>query len=211
MDEIIRKILGKGKFILLDRLSKTDSKLLRRLYWNLRAQDIHDTWGEGTEDFHVIRRVIDRVGAKKLLDIGCGSGRCFPLYQQMHITEVVGQDISSSALALCEKRFPGLPYHLFHGGIEKLNYPDSYFDLIISTRVLAAVLPDDIAATVKTLSRLGNSLYLNEMTDSDYVGPSTYWFKHDYKHLMAENGFSVIEHGNIGKQTWVLYRKEKNA
>ena len=155
------------------------------------------------------------VKPERVLDIGCGSGRCFPLYQEMGVPEVVGQDIAASALAICKKRYAGLPYRMICCGINDLTCEENYFDLIISTRVLAAVPPSDIAGTLATLCRIGRTIYLNEMTETDFGGPSTYWFKHDYdahmrtyNFMVAEKGtITVIENGQTHLQTWVLYTK----
>jgi ubiquinone/menaquinone biosynthesis C-methylase UbiE len=188
----------------------------KKLYWNLRAHDIHDKWGEGRNDFSVIRRVVDRVKPATLLDIGCGSGRCFSLYQEMHIPVVVGQDISSNALEICKKKHPELQYQIVCCDITKLPFKENHFDLIISTRVLAAVSTKDIADTMSTLCLIGHNIYLNEMTESDYNAPSTYWFKHNYDIYMRDHNFlvsekgiiSVVENGQTHEQTWVLYTKK---
>jgi ubiquinone/menaquinone biosynthesis C-methylase UbiE len=129
---------------------------------------------------------------------------------KMAVSEVVGQDVSSNALTICKRRHPDLKYCLFCGSLEDLKYHDNYFDLIVSTRVLSAVLPDDIEMATAKLCRLADNIYLNEMTDSDYHGASDYWFKHEYDVLMERNNFVLAHKGNIGKQTWKLYTK-KNA
>jgi hypothetical protein len=133
----------------------------------------------------------------------------------MEVPEVVGQEVSAKALTICRERFPGLLYRLIHGSIAGLDFNEGYFDLIISTRVLSAVLPDRIRATMDTLCVLGSHVYVNEMTDSDYSGPSSHWFKHDYDALFRMRNFSIARKGTIpvredGKeylQTWVLYEK----
>lgn len=206
------RIKNRGRRFILNLLTKPKSrKKLRRMYWNLRAHDIYEEWGEGTEDYDVIRHVISKVRPKRLLDIGCGNGRCFPLYDEMEVPEVCGQEISSKALAICRKRFPRKKFALINQDIVKLDIPDRYFDLILSTRVLAAVLPEDVAGVVRKLCSMGRYIYLNEMTDSDFAGSSDYWFLHQYDSLMAQNGFSVLESGRIGKQTWVLYKVSDDA
>lgn len=194
-------------YFLINMLPRFKSRFFRTIYWNLRAKDIHDKWGDGAEDFETLGRVIGAIKPNRLLDIGCGSGRCFSLYMSMEVPEVVGQDISPNALGICKKRHTNLKYHLFCGGLEDLDYVDNYFDLIVSTRVLSAVLTEQIESTVAKLCRLADAIYLNEMTDSDYQGASCYWFKHDYDELMGRNGFATVEKGSIGKQTWKLYKK----
>ncbi len=200
---------------LLLSLSRSGTLRGKKVYWNLRAHDIHRTWGEGRNDFPVLRRILEVVKPLKLLDIGCGSGRCFPLYEEVGIPEVLGQDISSIALEICGKRYPGAPYGTACCEITDLLFGENHFDLIVSTRVLAAVSPSMIAGTISHLCRIGRAIYLNEMTETDYVGPSTYWFKHDYDDHMRDNHFlasmkgtiTIIENGQTHLQSWVLYSK----
>lgn len=205
---MVKKVIGTC-------LGKSENSFLRRSYWNMRARDIHETWGRGTDDFQVLREVIELVKPQRILDLGCGSGRCFPLYKEMNIPEVVGQDVSSRALDICKNRFPELPYRLIKKDIRNMDFSVNYFDLIISTRVLAAVIPKDISPAVKHLCKISRFIYMNEMTDSDYAGPSDYWFKHDYEKMMQENNFSlaqkgtiaIIENGKTYVQAWALYKK----
>lgn len=184
-------------------------KPIRNLYWNIRAKGIHNTWGSDEYDYKVLKEIIQHVKPNKLLDVGCGSGRCFPLYFELNISEVVAQDISSNALNICKGRFPNLPYKLFRGSIMDIPYPKKYFDLIISSRVLSAVMPEDIENILNKLGQLSDYIYINEMTDSDYTGPSTYWFKHDYEKIMKKNHFVIEKKTNIGNQTCLLYRDTK--
>ena len=208
---VIRKIHA----LLLNVLVRSKHKWPRSLYWNLRAREIHKKWGDNTEDYQVLRMVIERVKPKRLLDFGCGSGRCFPLYLEMNIPEVIGQEISSKGIEICRKRFPGLLYTLKCCDVNKCGFEENYFDIIISTRVLSAILPENISQTVKVLCRVGEAIYLNEITDSDYSGPSNYLFKHDYDTLMSKNNFSidkmgtitVVENGKKHLQTWKLYKR----
>ena len=209
------KIINFANSLILKLLVRSKRQHIRSYYWNLRARDIHGKWGNGVSDFEALKGVISLVKPTSLLDIGCGSGRCFSLYMEMNIPEVVGQDISSNAILICKKRFPNSGYKLLCCDIKDLEYDYDYFDLIISTRALSAVLPKDIEDTIDALCKIGKFIYINEMTDSDCIGPSNYWFKHDYEKLMRMNNYSIVKTGIIsvvedGKhhdQTWKLCRK----
>lgn len=207
---------GAIRWRLLDLLTRLPVPWFRKMYWDLRAPDIHHRWGEGTDDFETLTEVIGLVRPTRLLDIGCGSGRCFPLYVSLGIPEVVGQDISGTALRLCRERHPGLSFRLHNGPVDRLPYGQDYFDLIVSSRTLSAVPPLRIPGAISALAGMGRHIYLNEMSDSDYCGPSRYWYKHDYHPLLAREGFSslrsgiitVTEDGETHRQTWILYGKE---
>jgi ubiquinone/menaquinone biosynthesis C-methylase UbiE len=215
-DGILTHALRRGRYCLLDFFAKSKNPSMRRLYWELRAEEIHQRWGFGRDDYSVLQHLLRSIRPHTLLDVGCGSGRCFPLYQHTKVPEVVGQDISSRALIICQKRFPNLPFRFFCGAISDLPYDENYFDLTISTRTLSAVPPAVIEETITFLCRISRYLYVNEVTDSDYVGPTAYWFKHDFNSLVPRHGFlidqtgtiHVTEDGRNSRQTWVLYRKD---
>lgn len=210
MNNYLKEFLYRVKNLFLNSLTKFSKKSIRKLYWNLRAYDINKNWGSNTEDFNTLKQIIKSIRPIRILDIGCGSGRCFPLYNELSIHQVFGQDISSIALSLCKKRFPFLSYQLQNCQINELIFEDNYFDLIISNRVLSAVLPKDIGKTLTHLCKIGCHLYINELSDSDFADNSTYWFKHDYFSIMSFNGFSLIEKGKINKQTWYLFKKKSS-
>lgn len=206
------KVISKAKNLILGYLSGSKHPFLKRLYWEMRVEDIHAAWGEGKEDFVVIREIIRLVSPATLLDIGCGSGRLIPLFRELNVPEIVAQDVAKSALNLCKKRFPDINCKYEIKDIKDLSYRDGYFDLIISNRVLSAILPENIDVVLASLARLGKNIYINELSESDDTGqPSKYWFKHDYESFKSKHGFRELRRGTIGRQTWVLYGNEKSG
>jgi len=190
---------------------------ITNLYWELRAADIHHQWGSNTFDYAALTEVIRYVRPTRILDIGCGSGSLFNLYSQLHIEEVVGQDISQTALDTASAR--NLPHiQLVNCRIEALAYEPLYFDLIISNRVLATVSEEAIASCIGKLCRLGKYIYINElMLDDEDEEPCPYFVAHDYTLLFREHGYSIDKNGIIEykppeddktvKQKWFLFRK----
>lgn len=217
---MVHKILSKASCIshdlILSLLARSKWQSLRRCYWDIRAREIDEKWGAGETDFQVLDSLINALRPGRILDIGCGSGRCFPLYTRLDIPEVVAQDVSSEALSIARQRYPEFKHPLLNYDICKLNYPIDHFDLILSTRVLSAVLPDRISQTISALCRMGKRIYVNEVTDSDDCGSLVYWFKHDYDSMMRSNHFSIEQVGTIKVeednrvhiQTWKLFRKD---
>lgn len=217
----IKNIINLPKLLrnrLLYSLTITNNEAIRNIYWNLRAEEIHSKWGKNDSDYCVIKDIVEFVKPIKILDIGCGSGRMFPLYESLKINELVAQDISSEAIKLCKQNYPSLNFKYECKSITALDYPENYFDLIISTRVLSAVMPNKIKRTIDKLAYLSKNIYINEMADSDYSGPSTYWFKHDYDKMLNKYGYLVIktgiievtENNNIYRQNWFLYGKKNS-
>lgn len=130
------------------------------------------------------------------------------MYKSLNIFEVVAQDISGTAIKLCQDTFTELDYRYELKNIEELTYPENYFDLIISNKVLSAILPNKIDNTLEKLAFMGKNIYVNEVMDDDFIRSSNNWFKHNYDPIMFKLGFNVSEKGSIVKgQTWKLYQK----
>ncbi len=125
----------------------------------------------------------------------------------MGIEEVIGQDIAESALDLARARYNYDNIRLLSCPITKIDFPELYFDLVISNRVLMFIPPGSIETTVKTICRLARFAYINELSDSDGVLSDLgfYRFKYEYVRLFEKCGFSVKNVGFIDKQKWILF------
>ena len=181
-----------------------------RIYWYLRAKSIDVRWGKLKGDYGFIKNIILPLKIKTLLDIGCGTGRLFPLYKSLNIKHIVGQDIAKNALDIAEKRYGSDNITLTDKKIENLEYPNHYFDVIISNRVLQHVIPKDIEGVIRKITDLSHNIYLNEMTDSDNGDVSNFLFKHDYKKLFNNHNFILRSTGKTGdnnQETWYLFSK----
>ncbi len=195
-------------------LLKSNNSFLRNYYWNNLAKMIDKNWGKSKRDHKVLELVLKNVNPKIILDIGCGSGRCFPLYESLKIETIYVQDVSKVALNLSKKNHPDFKCNYLSSDIINLKFEENYFDLILSTRVLSAVLPENIDAVIKKITNISKLVYINEMSDSDFLGDSLYWFKHDYDYYFKKNNFQVENKGTITldndktfNQTWKLYKK----
>lgn len=194
-------------------LLKLKIPFIQKLYWESQAKFIDENWGEQSSDFEVLEYVINEVKPQRMLEFGCGSGRPFKLYKQLHIPELYGYDISEKAVFLSKKKNPDYDVNYVTGDFYNLKFSDNYFDLTLSTKVLSAVLPSEINKTVKEICRISKNVYLNESLPGEH-SETNYWFIHDLDTLMADNGFVLIDNGSIKVQslenvyqTWRLYKK----
>lgn len=179
---------------------------VRRMYWNWRAWEVRRRWGGITKDYEVLREIILSIPADHVLEIGCGGGRLFDLYLQMNLKEVIAQDIARRALALARKKgnYPNIM--LVQSPIEALDFPESYFDLVISNRVLQHIPPKEIESTIKKVSELGRFVYVNEVGLDEKLVSRPHMFKHDYERLFGRDGFRVVRRGPEGAR-WLLFAK----
>jgi ubiquinone/menaquinone biosynthesis C-methylase UbiE len=147
-------------------------------YWNIRAVDLKSSYGDSTDGFDEILNAIALTKAEIILDFGCGSGRCFKIYEEAKVT-YFGLDLSKVALQLSGKddRF------VIHGDYKQLEkFSDKYFSLVVSYRVLSAVEPKDIIDCVSEIKRVSKYTFIREYNGSIV---SDYWYSHDYDSMFS--------------------------
>lgn len=211
----VQRTLGRSKGYLLSRLMVGFYALAYRAalpsrwrwqvlsqFWEAKAEAIHTEWGGGRHDYSMLGEVLLRYQPARLLDVGCGSGRLFPLYQQCGVKQVIGIDVSDTALAIARDVLPTAELHRMN--LTELNFPDNAFDFCVCNRVLQHIPPSDIREVIRRLSRIGRVIYVNELTESDNVDEVFYMRRHDYRALFAEQGLECIESGSIDKQTYLI-------
>jgi len=190
--------------------------LFRNIFWDLRAKACYDKWGDKKGDYDVLKDIIVLNKINHILDFGCGNGRLFPLYISLNIKKIIGQDISKKSLDFAFKRNSNKNIQLTNLPISELVYPDFYFDLIISMRVLQHVPLISIEETIKNICRLSKLVYINEVSDVDIniFGlqeieelKNPYCFKHDYIRLFGIYNFKVKSEGLIGNHKWILFER----
>lgn len=193
----------------LSKLYKNEAG--RELYWNIRADDIDKQWGAGQADYELLADIIKEINPDRILDIGCGSGRLFPLYERLQIVGVIGQDISQTALKIAQERYNYPNITLVNKPIEKLEYPESYFDLAISNRVLQHIPKESISLVIKTICYFSKKIYINESVKDiiDPVNLDFYMFLHNYVQLFEAHNFFLRREGLLGQQKWYLFEKRK--
>jgi SAM-dependent methyltransferase len=186
------------------------SELGREIYWDIRANDIDMNWGKDDTDYELLSGIISEIRPKRILDIGCGSGRLFPLYYSLQVNEVVGQDIAEAALNIAKQRYNYPNFILLNKTIENFDFPESYFDLSISNRTLQHIPPESIESVIKAICHSSRFVYINEITTKELQSPSSlgfYMFLHDYIQCFKVLNYRIRKEGFLGKKYWYLFEK----
>jgi ubiquinone/menaquinone biosynthesis C-methylase UbiE len=145
-----------------------------------------------------------------ILDYGIGGGRTIPLYQKLQVN-CIGYDIADFS-ELINKKLDDLPekYDKFLftcvKEIIKLQYPDKYFDGVVSFSVLTHCRPDDIEFILSEMIRVGKILILSAYDDVKLTyNNDTYCFSHDYDNLFLKFNLRIIETQKVNKiRFWIL-------
>lgn len=95
-------------------------------------------------------------GAKRILDLGCGTGRHI-VYLAKHNFEVYGIDASPAGIELTKRwvKDEKLRASLIIGGIyNKLPYADAFFDAVISVQVIHHNTAENISRLIAEIRRV---------------------------------------------------------
>jgi len=111
---------------------------------------------EPQEDIVKIVDVLKKNGVKKILDLGCGSGRHL-VYFAKNGFDTYGIDIAREGINLTKQwlKDEGLKSDLTVGNIyKKLPYKNNYFDAVISTQALHHEVIEKIREAIKEIERV---------------------------------------------------------
>lgn len=75
------------------------------------------------------------------LEVGSGTGLNFPYYDEMKITKLfaIEPNIKMLNQSLPRSAQSNVPIEVIVAGVEKISFPDNYFDTIVVTLVLCTV------------------------------------------------------------------------
>ncbi|MFX1497161.1 MAG: class I SAM-dependent methyltransferase [Promethearchaeota archaeon] len=124
--------------------------------WNSIFTKNGKTFLEPHPDMEEIRTLFYKNNCKKILDLGCGTGR-HVIYFSKHGFDVYGLDASPKGLEIAHQWLSEekLTAKLIQHSIEKsLPFENDFFDAIISTQVIHHNLMKDILFTVKEIERI---------------------------------------------------------
>ena len=74
------------------------------------------------------------IHGKTILCLGCGAGEECAHIKSLGAKKVIGVDISKSLINIAKENFPDIEFKVMD--MEKLKFPNSFFDLVYSSLVL---------------------------------------------------------------------------
>lgn len=139
----------------------------------------------------------------RVLDIGCGNGRFFPLLAERHV-EYVGLDNSRGLLDEARKKYPGVTFT--EGDATALPFPDRSFDVAFSFATIHHIPSKALRhAFVKEAARVLKP-------GSVFIVTAWYLFEPPYRRHVLLNalrrliGLSKLDLGD----TWLTFGKTKH-
>jgi ubiquinone/menaquinone biosynthesis C-methylase UbiE len=194
---------GGGMKVAAERTSQVD--LVTEVF-DRKAPTYADGYEGGSSAAHsfVIRRsrVYELLAGRQggtLLDIGCGPGITVTDLTARKF-EIYGVDISAPMIEECVRRFGHLPTaHFSIGAIERLEFPDGFFDAVIALGVVEYVDDDDVAiAEMKRVLKPGGTMIV---TLPNRRSPFRFWQRTVYagvrrllRSMTGKRGPAEIDH-----------------
>ena len=129
---------------------------LKKDGWDRAYKEKGRLWTVPQEDIPKLAREWKKKGVKRILDVGCGTGRHL-VYLAKKGFEMYGIDIAEHGLKIARKwlKEEGLKANIKKGDIyNTLPYPDEFFDAIISIKTINHGKIEWIRKCIKEMSRV---------------------------------------------------------
>lgn len=178
-------------------------------YWESRAPfyEVHDVLGRG-----ILKHYLDKLKPRSLVDVGCGRGELFPLYDK--IPRVVALDFSLNMLEYAQRRVErhGLGIELLHLDIVKESLAEK-FDVALTRTVLMHIKPEDIQAAVQNVAKMSDCLLLFEYWEPRQIRVTApHNWLHDYVGLFTDLDYHLedsYERSDIPQVLFTFKRGER--
>ena len=159
-------------------------------------------WSEVVKDF---TNYYDLNSNSRILDVGCAKGfLVYDLTNYLKSQNIYGIDISSYAIENCKSE---IKKNVFTGQAHKINFPDKFFDLVISITTLHNYEIDGVKDCLKEINRISKKAFItvdaysnDEEKEAMYnwnLTAKTILHKDEWKQIFQECNF-------IGDYYWFM-------
>ncbi|MEW6671179.1 MAG: class I SAM-dependent methyltransferase [Thermodesulfobacteriota bacterium] len=123
--------------------------------WNAVTKERQAEKKAPQEEVAALHDLFRNEKVKKILDLGCGSGRHLVFFAKQGY-DVCGIDVSPEAISLSRKWLAeeGLAAELHCKDIERLPWPDNYFDAVISVQVIEHNRLEPVRKIIREVNRV---------------------------------------------------------
>ncbi len=168
----------------------------------------------------IIQGVLDEITPRRVLDIGCNTGRHLEWIQEHGDYELWGLEPNQKALGGARRRLPQV--NLVEGNAFDLPFEDGFFDLVYTVGVLIHIPPDDIARAMREIVRVARGhvffyeYFAEDWTEVEYRGNKHFLWKTDFRRAyldscpeLTEVRFETIDAGAGLLDSWGLLAVER--
>jgi SAM-dependent methyltransferase len=130
-------------------------------------------------DVRILKKALGNTPYKRSLEIGCGYGRITPWIAE-HSREHHAVEPEPKLLKVATELYPSVKFR--KGIVQKLPYPDNYFDLIVVFSVLHHLPPDKFSEAARDMKRVAKrtaTIFLHERVVGKEGDAQRSWI-HDY-------------------------------
>lgn len=123
--------------------------------WNAVAKERYEQKKAPQEEIAALHDLFQNQKVKKILDLGCGGGRHLVYFARLGY-EVCGLDVSPEAIHLSQKWLAeeGLKADLHCKDMQRLPWPDNFFDAVFSVQVIEHNNLEQIKKIIREVRRV---------------------------------------------------------
>lgn len=126
MDKLV-ETASEGKYKIMDS-SINKTKVTNFFNCICEEYDAHNY-----QDKEVLRSILTYANAenKDVLDIACGAGVLFDMYQELHVKSLTALDISEKMIERCQNKYPNYDVSYHCGDVEQMEFTTMFDSAVL--------------------------------------------------------------------------------